>query len=398
MRAPQVVDRMMSLRGRPAGPMSSAAPGRRSLPAAAVATLTLLVVAALGAAGAHAGSPPAARPLSARPLSARTFPTPIQHVIVIMEENEISANVFKHGPFEVYLAHRYAYANQYYGVCHPSSPNYLAITGGSPLQQCGTDAYNVYNSENIFDLAQKAGLSWYDFSESMPQPCYTKDTFPSGLYVAHHNPAIFYQDIVDNPALCNAHDLPLSSWYSLVNSSQIPNFAFIAPNMNNDGHQTNVSFADHWLQNFLGPYLNASWMQSTAFFVTWDEGMNAWHNDNSGYNGTDGGKVYFAAISPWARANYTLSSNACHYDLASTIEWLLGLPSTGHNDSAQFPALESIFNLSGPSGGGGGGSGGWPWSGWSLGLSGGSEMLVVGGVLILAGVTVAILVARRFGT
>jgi hypothetical protein len=325
---------------------------------ASVVAALLMVVPGIGAAAAR-GADPSGSSGQVRP----GFPGAVRHVIVIAFENQIASSVFEYGPFLRYLAERYGYATHYYGVCHPSAPNYLAMTGGA-ARQCGTDRYHVYDATNLGDLLDAAHRSWAGFAESMPYPCDTTNHYP---YFVKHNPFVYYADIVDNATRCRAHDLPLSAWYGDVANGTLPNYAFIAPNMTNDDHDTSIAYADAWLRGFLGPQLNGSWMQSSVVFITYDEGIGPRGFDLSGYNGTDGGHLYFAAVGPWVRANSIYSPDATHFDLLSTTEWLLGLGGTGANDGPAFPAITSWFTFvpgSGP------GEGSPPWAGWGLGLPG----------------------------
>jgi len=47
---------------------------------------------------------------------------------------------------------------------------------------------------------------------------------------------------------------------------------FITPNMQNDGHDTGVTYAGRWLRGWLGPLLaNKNFMQNTLVLVTFDE-------------------------------------------------------------------------------------------------------------------------------
>ncbi|MGI0133233.1 MAG: carboxypeptidase regulatory-like domain-containing protein, partial [Thermoplasmata archaeon] len=110
------------------------------------------------------------------------------------------------------------------------------------------------------------------------------------------------------------------------------------------------------LKGWLSPLLNRSWAASTAFLLAFDEGSN-----NSGFStsGTStptcttsgatsacGGQVWMVAVSPYSKAavasDYT--ATATHYNLLSTAEWLLGLGSTGHNDSGgSFAPMKALF-------------------------------------------------------
>ncbi|MCI4351246.1 MAG: carboxypeptidase regulatory-like domain-containing protein [Thermoplasmata archaeon] len=282
---------------------------------------------------------PGPPPATIRPTS---FPTPIHHVFTIFLENEELSSVTRNAPFEVKLAQEYASASNYYSVCHPSAPNYLAVTSGATWQ-CGSDAVRSHATENLGDLAQKAGLTWSGFFESMPSSCDRSDAYP---YIAHHNPFVYYPDVYGNTSRCRAHDQSFTAWSQDVTAGRIPAYAFFAPNMTNDGHDTSTSYADRWLDRWISPFLNASWFSSTVWFVTWDEGTSS-----SGCCGFTGGHLFFTAVSPYTRGGRVVATNATHYSLLSTTEWLLGLPvgACGHADnSSAYAPLKGLFNFSTP--------------------------------------------------
>jgi acid phosphatase len=48
--------------------------------------------------------------------------------------------------------------------------------------------------------------------------------------------------------------------------------AFLTPNMTNDAHDTNVTFAGQWLRKWLPQFLNNTYfMDNTLLMVTFDE-------------------------------------------------------------------------------------------------------------------------------
>ena len=57
---------------------------------------------------------------------------PLKHVFVIVLENKDYAEIIGEPsmPFFNALAQQYGLAANYYGISHPSLPNYLAMTGG----------------------------------------------------------------------------------------------------------------------------------------------------------------------------------------------------------------------------------------------------------------------------
>src|SRR5579862_8867689 len=83
-------------------------------------------------------SAPVAAP-AAVDYSTHTFPTEIHHVVVIVFENTEANTTLSKGSFFHYLSQHYAYLQNDYAICHPSAPNYLALTSGATYSQCGSD-------------------------------------------------------------------------------------------------------------------------------------------------------------------------------------------------------------------------------------------------------------------
>jgi phosphatidylinositol-3-phosphatase len=286
-----------------------------------------------------AGSPATdASPSDVVAVAPGLFISSIHHVVLVVLENAEASTVLKNGPYEESLSDNYSYAEYNYAICHPSAPNYLALTSGGTFTQCGTDAYHTYKGSNIGDLLAKKKETWASFSQSMPKACDTTNSYP---YAVKHNPLVFYSDIVKNKTRCDAHDLTWASWTADVKAGTIPNFAFITPNLKNDGHDTGVAFADKWLKGWLTPLLKTSWAQHTVFLITYDEGST-----NAGYGQYKGGHVYLVAVSPYCTAGTLVSVDSSHYGVLTTIEWLLGLGSNGRNDKVTLnPPLEELFSF-----------------------------------------------------
>jgi hypothetical protein len=303
--------------------------------------LAILALAVLLAPSAASATPVtgAKAPRAESPRAATSLPTPIRRVVLVVLENAERSTVLADGPYEKYLAAHYGDATHDYAVCHPSAPNYLALTSGSTQGRCGNDNYTEINARNLGDALRSSGRSWASFEESMPTKCDTTDHFP---YAVRHNPFVFYGDVVDNASRCDARDLSFASspgWDSDVKNGAIPAFSLVVPNLKDDGHDTNVSYADAWLKGWLTPLVNSTtWSSSTAFFITYDEGKT-----KKGANGCYGGNVYLAVVSPYSRG-LSVTTNTSHYGVLTTIEWLLGLPSLGNLDNVtRFPPLKGLF-------------------------------------------------------
>jgi hypothetical protein len=264
-------------------------------------------------------------------------------VIVVVLENQEMASVLAKGPFEETLSDNYAFFNQSYAICHPSEPNYLAMTSGRAVGRCGTDAYRVLPVANVGDLLEAHHFTWRTYVESMPHPCDVNNSYP---YAVKHNPFVFYKDIVQNTTRCDQHVVDFNAWNSSVANGTIPNYAYLVPNLLNDGHDTTIRYADHWLKGWLTPLLSKAWFQHTAVFLTYDEGLL-----NTGFTQANqtftGGHIFTAVISPYTPNEGNFSTNVTHYNQLSTIEWLFGLGSLhAHDNPNQFPPTSSIFEFS----------------------------------------------------
>jgi hypothetical protein len=343
-----------SFRGRISGRASSGQRPRSRLPSRSpwvVVFITAIVVAvSLVGAASPGGVISAAAPLPVTPppgtsatpsgVSPMTsaLPTPIQHVVVVLMENQNYSTVLSTGPFEAYLARTYASASNDYSVHHYSIPAYLAATSG-----IDSTGYSVYNDQNLGDLADAANRTWAAFEQGMPQVCDRTTNWSDG-YDDAHNPFVMYKDIESNATRCDAHDLTWSSWTNDVGLSSIPNYSFITPNTTDDDHNSTIPVGDAWLKSWLSPLVNDSAIFSnTAFLISYDESGD---DSSPSVNGSSGGHVYAVVVSPYSRG---LSSNVFYntFSLLTTAEWLLGLPggSLVADSWTLHPPMEGLFDF-----------------------------------------------------
>jgi len=60
--------------------------------------------------------------------------------------------------------------------------------------------------------------------------------------------------------------------YAGLIDAQLPQFSYYTPDIDNDGHNTNVTFAGEWLNTFLTPLLEMPhFIDDTMIVITWDE-------------------------------------------------------------------------------------------------------------------------------
>jgi len=173
------------------------------------------------------------------------------HVFVIMLENHSAANVIGNAaaPNITALAHAYGQATQYYGVTHPSQPNYVAAISGSNWFVNNDNPANRYDHTNLVDQLEAHHISWGAYMESMPGSNKLVDAWPGvipnptplpptinvQLYVSKHNPFVLFNDIRNNPARM-ANVKPYTDLSTDLNSGHAPQFVWISPNQCHDLH------------------------------------------------------------------------------------------------------------------------------------------------------------------
>jgi hypothetical protein len=223
-----------------------------------------------------------ANPVSRRSESSGAAP---RHIFYIMMENHGYSEIIGNNadaPFINRLAGRAELATNYYGVTHPSLPNYLAAISGSfhgiwddcqagatvtcppeefiPTAGDGTAGNYLTKAEiasasatphlfagaNIVDQLRAHHLSWRAYMQSIPGvgsqvvDAPTIQT-PSGpvavaLYVQKHNPFMYFSDI-NHPGSRRLHQIvPLRRLASNLRSGHVPNFVWISPDTCHDMH------------------------------------------------------------------------------------------------------------------------------------------------------------------
>jgi hypothetical protein len=165
----------------------------------------------------------------------------VKHVFVIMLENHSAASVIgdKHNPYITSLAQHYASASKYYGVTHPSLPNYVALISGSNWFVNNDDENNRFSHTNLVDQLEAAQKTWAGYMEALPRNNKLIDFWPNSntkLYASKHNPFVLFDNIRKDQARLT-HVKPYTDLAAdLENEKTTPNFALIVPDQCNDMH------------------------------------------------------------------------------------------------------------------------------------------------------------------
>jgi hypothetical protein len=246
--------------------------------AAALALALTGGVAQARAAHVRAGATPAGTP---------------QHIFYIMMENHGYAQIIGNtadAPYINNLATHNGLELSYFGVTHPSLPNYLAAVSGdfqgiwddckagadifcapeefipdagdgtagdylTPEQIASASATaHLFAGHNIVDQLEANGLSWRAYMQSLPEtgsqveywPVVDTATGPVTvkLYAQKHNPFMYFSDINSpgNPRLNGI--VPFEgNFASDLASGHVPNFVWISPDQCHDMHGVSTSNA-----------------------------------------------------------------------------------------------------------------------------------------------------------
>lgn len=220
-----------------------------------------------------------------------------RHVFVIMMENTgFDALIGNpNAPFTNYLAATAGLATNYFGVTHPSQPNYIAATSGS-TNGVPNDNDITINVRNIVDQLESHNKTWKAYMQSLSLCNGNVLAHACGnqLYERKHNPFISYQDVQSSPArLDNIVDFSIFAT-DLANDN-VPDYSWISPDQCNDMHGVSPSNAaalgfptcgypnsglDHgairlrdvFLQETVGKIMNSSaWKKNSIILIVWDE-------------------------------------------------------------------------------------------------------------------------------
>jgi phosphatidylinositol-3-phosphatase len=323
----------------------------------------------------------------------------LDRVFIIVLENHSKKSVIgdPNTPYITSLAQRYGEAANYFGVTHPSEPNYIAMTSGSNWFTNNDNPANRYDHTNVVDTLEAAHISWDAYMEALPADPLA-DFWPSSaqpLYASKHNPFALYTDVRGNPARV-AHIKPYTALAGDLNSAHAPRFVYITPDQCNDMHggvtaaidghpETPCPFnstnddpndiklkhnADAFVQGAVTTIMSSrAWTRHSAIFIVADEGDFTGNAVNGGWDSPagccdspvlpkgdpdisaswPGGKyggalVPAVVIDPSGPRHFVSNVAYNHYSMLRTIEDAWGLPELAFtSDHAQVRTMNEFL-------------------------------------------------------
>jgi hypothetical protein len=234
------------------------------------------------------------------------------HVFLVVEENHSYSDVIGNPamPYFNSLASQYGLATQYFATGHPSMPNYLMLTTGQ-AESFDDNFSGTISDDNVVRELVKAGKSWKAYEESIPSAGYLGGNAPP--YVRRHNPFSLLSDVQKDPSQA-ANMVPFSDFAKDLANNALPQYSFIAPNLNNDAHDGTLAAADSWLQSNIAPLIASSTFQNGGLLIiTFDESELSDLNHG-------GGHVATVIISSQAKTKY---QSQVEYQHQSTLRLIL---------------------------------------------------------------------------
>ena len=258
------------------------------------------------------------------------------------------------GPYETSLAANYSIAGNctnddscstagYTAVSHPSEPNYCALFGADYSNCATSDGVCCFQDTgpNLVDRLESLGLSWKAFAEDATNSSSCNFTPPS----TNHFPFLYFSDMNTSSRCANFSTTSSSSdpeFLAVLNqNSNWPNYVWLTPNNNDNGHSSGAAAGDSYLSGIV-PKILASKMftQRAALFIVYDEGPKAYVYPND--------YIYASWSGPVVRTRYVGTGSYSHYSYAKTLETNWELAPLTPNDAQANPMTE-FFTSAGQS-------------------------------------------------
>jgi phosphatidylinositol-3-phosphatase len=300
-----------------------------------------------------------------------------QHIVEIMMENTSYGTIIGNplAPNINALASKYGLATDYFGVTHPSEPNYMANIAGSYFgvqddnqfyctpelantdPNCaGTTVDHTVSNQNLAGQLTATGKTWKGYFQNLPPipPSGLIMTGPNAngpytfkwpsnshaLYASKHNPFLNFTGT--QGALANM--VPDTQLAADLAAGRLADFSLIVPDQCHDMHGTGtcedtnglISAGDTYVGTTVNTIMGSKiWRQGrNAIVITWDEDdFSDQGQPGTGCCGADPGGGHVVTIVITNKVNkYPITDNTPynHYSLLLSYEEAFGLPCLAH--------------------------------------------------------------------
>jgi phospholipase C len=314
-----------------------------------------------------------------------------QHIVEIMMENTSYGTII-HNPLAPNinaLANQYGLATNYFGVTHPSEPNYVANIGGdffgiqddnqfycTPAMSttdpncAGTTVDHTITAPSLSGQLSAAGMTWKGYFQSLPPTPAPGSLIMTGpnangpytfkypsnavaLYASKHNPFVNFTD--SQGAIANM--VPDTQLATDLADNALPNFSLVVPDQCHDMHGTGgcgdenglIAAGDTYVGNTVSDIMSSSaWTHGrNAIVVTWDEDdFSDSGAPGTGCCGADPGGGHVVTIVITNKGSYPVTDGTAynHYSLLRSYEAAFGLPPLAHAGDSVVPSMNPLFH------------------------------------------------------
>ncbi len=278
-------------------------------------------------------------------------------VIVVLENGDYEVAV-KDKNLAALAAKGASFSN-FHALFHPSYPNYLALVAGTDFGIHRRGRYLADRQVNfpndavhktIADRLIASGLDFKNYAEELPQgicPFRIDSQHVSkrkaGDYVRRHVPFLSFGEVqekwcdrvvgVDSGKANSLLPIGEDNFVKDAKAGLVA-YSFYTPNMNNDGHNTNVGMAGAWVSKFLDKTFNEKLRKGTLVILTFDESDR--NSDNRIFTLFLGDMVKEAS----QQDPKVLDRRYTHYNVLRTIEENFGLQPLAEGDRAAAPITD----------------------------------------------------------
>ena len=282
--------------------------------------------------------------------AARATARHFDRVLIIVLENADYEAASKDKNLADLAAEGASFTN-FHALFHPSYPNYLAMVAGTDFGIHRRGRYLADNQVNlpndavhrsIADRLIGAGLDFKQYAEELPnETCpwnYSSQHVSDkrGNYARRHVPFLSFREVQQK--WCDhviRVDSSRSDNYFVEDVKKgLVAYSFYTPNLNHDGHDTNVQTAGTWVKKFLSDSFPEKVRQGTLVVVTFDE--SGGNSDN---------RIYTLLLGDMVKPANQQDPKALgklynHYSVLRTVEDNFGLEPLTENDRNAAPITE----------------------------------------------------------
>jgi hypothetical protein len=256
-------------------------------------------------------------------------PPAITKVLTFVVENHSLRQMKASMPYVHRLAEKYAYADHYRAITHPSLPNYLAMVSGGTHGVTDDDPPTAHplDGPTVFDQALALGRTATVYADAMTERCQLDS---AGQYAVKHNPWAYF---VDGRPGCVRNDVPVDQLAVDTEAGTLPNAGMVIPDLVHDAHDASLGTADRWLRSQISMVRSGpDWKSGhLAIVVTADEDDGA------------GGNAVLTVVASRYQVHKVVHRPLNHYSLTALYDAVLGAPPLGEADAA--PSMVRAFGI-----------------------------------------------------